>query len=48
MPNPQEKRNVPAINKSDLLLEMSQKEQSSVQCVCVYIYIHSTKHGAGR
>ena len=41
MPIPQEKRNVSAINKSDLLLEMPQKEWSFVQCVCVYIYTHS-------
>lgn len=35
---PQEKRNVSAINKSDLLLEKPQKEHSFVKCVCVYIY----------
>ena len=40
MPIPQERRNVPAINKSDLLLEMPQKEQSFIQCVCVCIYIY--------
>ena len=60
MPIPQERRNVPAINKSDLLLEMPQKEQSFIQCVCVYIYIyihiyiyiyiyiHSANHSAVR
>lgn len=33
------KRNVSAINKSDLLLEKPQKEHSFVKCVCVYIYV---------
>lgn len=42
MPIPQEKRNVSAINKSDLLLEMPQKEWPFVQCVCVYIHILPT------